>query len=90
MPHRIMHPTKEQVRAYMAARESARRPPPSPEEIRRQLGWRLESGESIHRLLQIYQITTTYTQMSTRLALVWMCASLASPVCTGDSHKNYL
>jgi len=34
-----MHPTKEQVRAYMHARESAHRPPPTPEEIRRQLGW---------------------------------------------------
>ena len=33
-------PTKEQVRAYMLARECARRPPPRPEEIRRQLGWR--------------------------------------------------
>lgn len=32
-------PTKEQVRAYMHTRECARRPPPRPEEIRRQLGW---------------------------------------------------
>lgn len=90
MPHRITHPTKEQVRAYMAGRESAHRPPPPPEEIRRQLGWRLEGGEGDHPLLQIYQITTSYTQMSTRLALVWMCVSLGSPVHTGDSHKNYL
>src|ERR1700741_5404207 len=34
-----MHPTKEQVRAYMQLREFDRRPPPSPDEIRRQLGW---------------------------------------------------
>ena len=33
------HPTKEQVRAYMRLRECARRPPPSPQDIRRQLGW---------------------------------------------------
>ena len=33
-----MHPTKEQVRAYMHLREFDRRPPPSPDEIRRQLG----------------------------------------------------
>lgn len=35
----VTQPTKEQVRAYMHARECARRPPPLPEEIRQQLGW---------------------------------------------------
>jgi len=36
------HPTKESVRAYMARRtRAAPEPPPSPEEIRRQLGWHL-------------------------------------------------
>lgn len=34
-----MHPSKEQVRAYMQLREFDRRPPPTPDEIRRQLGW---------------------------------------------------
>ncbi|MFA9217421.1 MAG: hypothetical protein ACEQSK_09970 [Sphingomonadaceae bacterium] len=34
-----IHPTKEQVRAFMQLREFDRRPPPAPEEIRRQLGW---------------------------------------------------
>lgn len=37
--HHITHPTKEQVRAYMHKREAERRPPPMPDEIRRQLGW---------------------------------------------------
>ncbi len=37
--HHITHPTKEQVRAYMQQREADRRPPPTPDEIRRQLGW---------------------------------------------------
>ncbi|MET3130891.1 hypothetical protein AAKU55_001149 [Oxalobacteraceae bacterium GrIS 1.11] len=37
--HHITHPSKEQVRAYMHRREGARRPPPAPDEIRRQLGW---------------------------------------------------
>lgn len=37
--HHNTHPTKEQVRAYMHKREAERRPPPMPEEIRRQLGW---------------------------------------------------
>lgn len=34
-------PTKEQIRAYTSQRARARTPPPSPEEIRRQLGWGL-------------------------------------------------
>jgi hypothetical protein len=36
------HPPKELVRQYMHRPREARQPPPSPEEIRRQLGWRLE------------------------------------------------
>jgi hypothetical protein len=32
-------PTKEQVRAYTQQRAKAQTPPPSPEEVRRQLGW---------------------------------------------------
>lgn len=35
----VPHPTKEQVRAYMHQRGRAHRPPPAPDEIRRQLGW---------------------------------------------------
>ena len=35
----IIHPTKEQVRAYMQQRVVAHRPPPTPAEIRRQLSW---------------------------------------------------
>lgn len=46
MERAITHPTKEQVRAYMAEREAARRPPPAPDEIRRQLGWQLCPSES--------------------------------------------
>lgn len=45
--HHVMHPSKEQVRAYMHARECDRRPPPAPEEIRRQLGWYGASGPSL-------------------------------------------
>ena len=44
--HDGMHPTKEQVRAYMHARECDHRPPPAPEEIRRQLGWHAASPDS--------------------------------------------
>ena len=80
MPHRITHPSKEQVRAYMAAREAARRPPPAPEEIRRQLGWRLQRGDEDQLLLQFYLIPTTYTQLATRIALAWMLAAVPLPV----------
>lgn len=81
MPHLITHPTKEQVRAYMAARESARRPPPPPEEIRRQLGWRLQRGDEERLRLQFYLIPTTYTLLAAQIALDWMLAPLrrASP-----------
>ena len=33
------HPPKQVVRAYLASRSRDPKPPPSPEEIRRQLGW---------------------------------------------------
>jgi hypothetical protein len=42
----VTQPTKEQVRAYMHTRECARRPPPRPEEIRRQLGWRRSTPDA--------------------------------------------
>jgi hypothetical protein len=41
--HPVPHPSKEQVRAYMTQRHHARLPPPSPDEIRRQLGWDYQS-----------------------------------------------
>jgi len=76
MPHRIIQPSKEQVRAYMAARESARRPPPPPEEIRRQLGWRLQRPDERTLLLQFYLIPTSYSHMATQIAVDWMLAAM--------------
>lgn len=76
MPHRIIHPTKEQVRAYMARRESASRPPPAPEEIRRELGWRLQRADEERMLVQFYLIPTTYTQLATCIALDLLLAPL--------------
>jgi hypothetical protein len=35
----ITHPPKHLVREYLARRARENRPPPAPEEIRRQLGW---------------------------------------------------
>lgn len=38
-------PSHQQVRDYMAKRREEREPPPSPERIREQLGWRLIEAE---------------------------------------------
>ena len=35
----IKHPSKHAVREYLARRSRDSKPPPTPEEIRRQLGW---------------------------------------------------
>ena len=35
------HPSKQQVRAYLQRRSHDSKPPPSPEAIRRELGWEL-------------------------------------------------
>lgn len=40
MPN-IHHPSKRIVREYLARRSRALQPPPTPEEIHRQLGWGL-------------------------------------------------
>jgi hypothetical protein len=37
----IIQPSKQSVRAYLVRRSHDRTPPPTPEEIRRQLGWAL-------------------------------------------------
>lgn len=37
-------PTKEAVHEWMLQRQTANTPPPSAEEIRRQLGWQLTPG----------------------------------------------
>lgn len=34
-------PSKEEIRQWMEQRQQAHNPPPTPEEIRRQLGWHL-------------------------------------------------
>jgi hypothetical protein len=80
MPHRVTHPTKEQVRAYMAAREAARRPPPAPEEIRRQLGWRLQQADEERMRAQFYLIPTSYSHMAAQITFDWMLAALRSPL----------
>ena len=75
MDRQITHPTKEQVRAYMARRESARRPPPSPAEIRRQLGWQLTPANDDSVLLQFCLLPSAYSQLTAQVLFNWLCAS---------------
>lgn len=90
MQHRVTQPTKEQVRAYMAARESAHRPPPPPEEIRRQLGWRLQRDDGKPLMCQFYQIPTTYTHLATWITLHWMLAMMLQPFNHSRARLNLL
>lgn len=46
---KTVKPTKEQVRQYMEHRQTEHKPPPSREEIRRQLGWDLIEMERDER-----------------------------------------
>ncbi len=75
MDRQITHPTKEQVRAYMARRETAHRPPPAPAEIRRQLGWGLAPAKDEQVLLQLCLLPSTYSQLTAQIVLDWLFAS---------------
>jgi hypothetical protein len=68
----IPHPSKEQVRAYMHQRESARRPPPTPDEIRRQLGWYGEHGPGLSAGGYGVTLPSTLAQLATLLAVEWL------------------
>ena len=43
------HPSKYLVRTYLLRRAGDAKPPPSQEEIRRQLGWGLVLSEPVYR-----------------------------------------
>jgi hypothetical protein len=75
MDRQITHPTKEQVRAYMARRELAHRPPPPPDEIRRQLNWRLRPADDDNALLQFCLLPSTYSQLTAQVMLDWLFAA---------------
>lgn len=75
MDRQITHPTKEQVRAYMARRESAHRPPPPPDEIRRQLNWRLTPADNDNVLLQFCLLPSAYSQLTAQVLLDWLFAT---------------
>lgn len=66
-------PTKEQVRAYMSQRqrEFCHRPPPMPEEIRRQLGWHHGADASDHFSSSTLFLPGTIAQLATLMAVEW-------------------
>lgn len=68
-----LQPTKEQVRAYMQQRqrEFCRRPPPVPEEIRRQLGWHCTSDTAEHFSTSTMFLPGTIAQLATLMAVEW-------------------
>jgi hypothetical protein len=66
---RVTHPTKEQVRAYMLAREHAYRPPPPPDEIRRQLDWHVLPSEPVCLLAPLCLLPATFGQLVMQSAL---------------------
>jgi hypothetical protein len=72
-----LHPTKEQVRAYMHQRQRDfdRCPPPMPEEIRRQLGWHGGSAAAFGGVDHLSSSTLffpgTIAQLATLLAVEW-------------------
>lgn len=43
-------PSQQQEREWMQKRQAERTPPPSPEQIRRQLGWDLVAAEAEARM----------------------------------------
>lgn len=72
----VTQPTKEQVRAYMHARECARRPPPLPEEIRQQLGWQrcdaaAAAPAAASTLLLPGAMVQLTAQLATLMAVEW-------------------
>ncbi|MFS2007077.1 hypothetical protein ACEN9F_26050 [Duganella sp. CT11-25] len=82
-----LHPTKEQVRAYMHQRQRAfdRCPPPMPEEIRRQLGWHCSPDGGFGNIDHLSSTTLffpgTIAQLATLLAVEWcfLAAGISRP-----------
>lgn len=80
MDRQVTHPSKEQVRAYMAARGHAHRPPPAPEEVRRQLGWRMTPPDPASALVGLCLLPATLGQIAVQTALDWCLTPLRAPL----------
>jgi len=68
-----LQPTKEQVRAYMhqRQREFCHRPPPMPEEIRRQLGWHYSADYPDHFSSSTLFFPGSIAQLAALMAVEW-------------------
>lgn len=66
-----LQPTKEQVRAYMQLRECDRRPPPTPEEIRRRLRWQSADSRADFGAASTILFPGTIAQLATLMAVEW-------------------
>ena len=66
-----VHPSKEQVRAYMHLRECDRRPPPPPDEIRRRVGWQSNSSCPDFLSASTLLFPGTIAQLSALLLVEW-------------------
>ncbi|MFA6069484.1 hypothetical protein AKG95_22360 [Janthinobacterium lividum] len=74
------HPSKEQVRAYMRGREHALRPPPPPDEIRRQLAWCCVDAfpctcSPAGVAAQGWHLSADMVRLSTLMAIAWLMRS---------------
>ncbi|TFW16438.1 hypothetical protein [Duganella callida] len=79
-----LQPTKEQVRAYMQRRqhEFCHRPPPMPEEIRRQLNWHYTPlQQTDHLSTSALFLPGAIVRLTTLLAVEWcfLAAGLGRP-----------
>ncbi|HWJ93762.1 MAG TPA: hypothetical protein VNT33_03505 [Telluria sp.] len=80
MDRQVSRPTKEQVRAYMHGREHALRPPPPPDEIRRQLGWKLAPPGPAASLAGLCLLPAAFGQLAVQTALGWCVVPLSVAV----------
>jgi hypothetical protein len=88
MHRSVTHPTKEQVRAYMAARGHAHRPPPAPADIRRQLGWTLAPPQSTVALIDLCLLPATTGQYLARILFNWCLVPLYASSPRGDAQST--
>lgn len=83
------HPSKEVVRAWMERRAHARRPPPPPAEIRRELGWDLASQVPACRLTHAaLLLPATLASLATWTMVAWCWTAICPGSLPGLSNKN--
>jgi len=75
------HPSKHVVRAYLERRSHEVKPPPTPEEIRRQLGWHCSADKSEHFSTSTLFLPGTIAQLATLMAMEWcfLAAGISRP-----------